>query len=48
MSVPPAIEDVMREAVSAYWRDERITPQATMARLAAAARQRQNSPLPPA
>jgi glucose/mannose transport system substrate-binding protein len=48
MSVPPAIEDAMREAVSAYWRDERITPQATMARLAAAARQRQNSPLPPA
>lgn len=48
MSVPPAIEDAMREAISAFWRDDRITPQSTMARLAAAARQRQNNRLPPA
>jgi glucose/mannose transport system substrate-binding protein len=38
MSVPPAIEDAMRDAVSAYWRDERVSTGATMARLTAAAR----------
>jgi glucose/mannose transport system substrate-binding protein len=48
MAVPPAIEDAMRESISAFWRDDRITPQATMQRLAAAARQRPNNRLPPA
>jgi glucose/mannose transport system substrate-binding protein len=38
MSLPPAIEDAMREAISAYWHDDRITAQATMQRLAAAVR----------
>jgi glucose/mannose transport system substrate-binding protein len=38
MSVPPAVEDAMREAVSAYWHDDRITARATMQRLVAAAR----------
>jgi len=38
MSVPPAVEDGMREAVSAYWHDDRITARATMQRLVAAAR----------
>jgi glucose/mannose transport system substrate-binding protein len=38
MSLPPAIEDAMREAISAYWHDDRISAQATMQRLAAAAR----------
>lgn len=42
MSVPPAVEDAMREAISAYWRDDRITARATMERLAAAARRRQD------
>jgi glucose/mannose transport system substrate-binding protein len=40
MSLPPAIEDAMREAISAYWHDDRITAQTTMASLAAAARHR--------
>jgi glucose/mannose transport system substrate-binding protein len=40
MSLPPAVEDAMREAVSAYWHDDRITAQATMQRLAAAVRHR--------
>jgi glucose/mannose transport system substrate-binding protein len=39
MSLPPAAEDAMREAVSAYWHDDRVTARATMQRLAAAARQ---------
>jgi glucose/mannose transport system substrate-binding protein len=38
MSLPPAVEDAMREAVSAYWHDDRITARATMQRLVAAAR----------
>jgi glucose/mannose transport system substrate-binding protein len=38
MSVPPAVEDAMREAVSAYWHDDRITARMTMQRLVAAAR----------
>ncbi|SDD02777.1 carbohydrate ABC transporter substrate-binding protein, CUT1 family [Massilia sp. PDC64] len=38
MAVPPAVEDAMREAVSAYWHDDRITARATMQRLVAAAR----------
>jgi glucose/mannose transport system substrate-binding protein len=38
MALPPAVEDAMREAVSAYWHDDRITARATMQRLAAAAR----------
>jgi glucose/mannose transport system substrate-binding protein len=38
MTVPPGVEDDMREAVSAYWHDDRITAQATMQRLVAAAR----------
>jgi len=38
MALPPAIEDVMREAISAYWHDDRISAQATMQRLVAAAR----------
>jgi glucose/mannose transport system substrate-binding protein len=38
MSLPPAAEDAMREAVSAYWHDDRVTARATMQRLAAAAR----------
>jgi glucose/mannose transport system substrate-binding protein len=40
MAVPPAIEDAMRDAVSAYWRDDRITSRTTMEHLAAAARRR--------
>lgn len=40
MAVPPAVEDAMREAISAYWHDDRISAQATMERLAAAARRR--------
>lgn len=48
MSVPPAIEDAMREAVSAYWRDDRITAQTTMERLAAAARRHHGGQRPPA
>jgi glucose/mannose transport system substrate-binding protein len=48
MAVPSAVEDAMREAVSAFWRDDRITPQATMQRLTAAARLSQNLRLPPA
>jgi glucose/mannose transport system substrate-binding protein len=44
MSLPPAVEDAMREAVSAYWHDDRITAQATMHRLAAAVRRRQGNP----
>lgn len=40
MAVPPAVEDAMRESISAYWHDDRITAQATMLRLAAAARKR--------
>lgn len=38
MTLPPAVEDAMREAVSAYWHDDRITARATMQRLVAAAR----------
>jgi glucose/mannose transport system substrate-binding protein len=38
MALPPAVEDAMREAVSAYWHDDRITARATMQRLLAAAR----------
>lgn len=38
MALPPAVEDAMREAVSAYWHDDRITARATMQRLVAAAR----------
>ena len=38
MSLPPAIEDAMREAISAYWHDDRISAQATMQRLVAAGR----------
>lgn len=38
MVLPPAVEDAMREAISAYWHDDRITARATMLRLAAAAR----------
>lgn len=38
MSVPPAVEDAMRESISAYWHDDRITAKATLARLAAVAR----------
>lgn len=38
MSLPPAIEDAMREAISAYWHDDRIPARATMQRLAAAVR----------
>lgn len=40
MSLPPAIEDAMREAISAYWHDDRISAQATMQRLVAAVRLR--------
>jgi len=40
MTVPPGVEDAMREAVSAYWHDDRITTAATMQRLVAAARGR--------
>lgn len=40
MSLPPPIEDAMRDAVSAFWHDDRITAQATMQRLVAAARLR--------
>lgn len=42
MAVPPAVEDLMREAISAYWSDERVSAQATMQRLAAAARARRD------
>jgi glucose/mannose transport system substrate-binding protein len=38
MTLPPAVVDAMREAVSAYWHDDRITARATMQRLVAAAR----------
>jgi glucose/mannose transport system substrate-binding protein len=38
MSLSPAIEEAMREAVSAYWHDDRIPAQATMQRLVAAVR----------
>ncbi|WP_371764908.1 ABC transporter substrate-binding protein [Massilia sp.] len=38
MALPPTVEDAMREAVSAYWHDDRITARATMQRLVAAAR----------
>jgi glucose/mannose transport system substrate-binding protein len=38
MTLPPSVEDAMREAVSAYWHDDRITARATMQRLLAAAR----------
>ena len=38
MALPPAVEDAMREAVSAYWHDDRISARATMQRLVAAAR----------
>ena len=38
MSLPPAIEDAMRDAVSAYWHDDRISARTTMQRLAVAAR----------
>jgi glucose/mannose transport system substrate-binding protein len=48
MAVPPAVEDAMRESVSAYWRDDRITAHATMERLAAAARRHHGSQRPPA
>lgn len=48
MAVPPAVEDAMREAVSAYWRDDRITSRSAMERLVTAARRRQGSPRPPA
>lgn len=37
MAVPPAVEDAMRESISAYWHDDRISAKATMARLVAAA-----------
>jgi glucose/mannose transport system substrate-binding protein len=40
MTVPPGVEDDMREAVSAFWHDDRITAQATMQRLVAATRRR--------
>jgi glucose/mannose transport system substrate-binding protein len=40
MSLPPAVEDAMRDAVSAYWHDDRISARTTMQRLAAAARVR--------
>jgi glucose/mannose transport system substrate-binding protein len=42
MALPPPIEDAMRDAVSAYWHDDRVTAQATMQRLVAAARLRQD------
>ena len=42
MSLPPPVEDAMREAVSAFWHDDRITEATTMARLAAATRRRQD------
>ncbi len=38
MAAPPAVEDALREAISAYWRDDRMTPQAAMKRLVAIAR----------
>jgi glucose/mannose transport system substrate-binding protein len=38
MAMPPAVEDAMREAVSAYWHDDRVTARATLQRLVAAAR----------
>jgi glucose/mannose transport system substrate-binding protein len=41
MSAPPAVEETLRVIVSDFWNDDRITPAATMARLAAVARQRE-------
>jgi len=40
MSVPPAVENAIRDIVSEYWHDDRITPRQAMVRLAAAARLR--------
>ena len=40
MTVPPAAEQAMREAISAYWHDDRINERATMELLVAAARRR--------
>jgi glucose/mannose transport system substrate-binding protein len=38
MTLPPAVEDAMREAVSAYWHDDRVTVRTTLQRLVAAVR----------
>lgn len=42
MALPPALEDAMRDAIRAYWHDDRITAEATIQRLVAAVRLRQN------
>jgi glucose/mannose transport system substrate-binding protein len=38
MALPPVVEDAMRDAVSAFWHDDRVTVRATMDRLVAASR----------
>jgi glucose/mannose transport system substrate-binding protein len=40
MSLPPPVEDAMRVIISDFWRDDRVTPAMTIARLTALARGR--------
>lgn len=37
MSLPPPVEEAMRDIISDFWRDDRVTPSATIARLKALA-----------
>jgi glucose/mannose transport system substrate-binding protein len=40
MSQPPPVEDAMRAIISDFWRDGRVTPATTIARLQALAASR--------